>query len=183
MATLPSIAGDLHLSRRLVGKSYGPFQVDLEWFADELAIEGRRQSGDAPVLEPPAITPALSVERREMRGQVNRQDLIALLRGLDELLERSRELRYEPYDLNFHFHWSRETSHIYLMMIWFDLGLAPRRFDQRFPTAPPRRYRGCRRVSSTPATINAAPMPCRGTGASPRIGQATSMATTGMTQE
>ena len=135
MATLSSIQGEMQLSLRLLGKSYDPFQVDLEWFEYELAIVGRRLPGEAPVLETRAEDPAPPTERRSIRGKINRKDFNQLLSDLDELVERSHPMRFEPYDLNFYFEWSRETRLVYLIVTWFDLALAPRRFDRRFPSA------------------------------------------------
>ncbi len=134
MADLPSINGEIQLSLRLLGKSYDPFQKDLEWFEYELVVEGRERD-HAPAPEAPEAPPVPTLERRAVRGKINRKDFNELLRGLDELIKQSRAMRFEPYDLNFYFEWSHETPLVYLIVTWFDLALAPRRFDQRFPTS------------------------------------------------
>jgi len=128
MAILASINGEVQLSMRLLSKTYDPFQKDIEWFAYELAVEGRR----------PPDSPGAGVEGAvgyAARGQINRKDLNALLSGLDELTAGNGAMRFEPYDLNFYFEWSHETPLVYLIVTWFDLALSPRRFEQRFPSA------------------------------------------------
>lgn len=134
MAVLASITGEMRLTLRLPGKRYDPFQKDLEWFEYELSVEGRR-TADSPDAEPVKATPSTTPLGRVTRGTINRQGLDALLRGLDQLTAENRPLRFEPYDLNFYFEWSHETPLVYLIVTWFDAALAPRRFEQRFPSA------------------------------------------------
>jgi hypothetical protein len=133
VAVLSSIKGEMQLSLRLPGKSYDPFQKDLEWFEYELTVEGRLV-GDSPGNAPAEASTATPVSR-SARGKINRKDLNTLLAALDELTTENRPLRFEPYDLNFYFEWSHETPLVYLIVTWFDAALAPRSFDQRFPPA------------------------------------------------
>ena len=130
MAAIRSIDDEIELSFRLMRKSFDPFQLDLEWFEYEISIKLRRQNESAEDSE---VLPA--TERHTVRGKINRKDLVALMRELDELLAGKDPLRFEPYDLNFYFEWSRETPRIFLIVTWFDLGLSPRRPDHRFPSA------------------------------------------------
>jgi hypothetical protein len=134
MATLSSVNGEVELSLRLMKKSLDPFQVDLEWFEYDLSIVLHRSAVDAASLNPSAGRES-HIERHAIRGKFNRKDFRELLRGIDALLNQDQALRFEPYDLNFYFEWSRETPHVCLIITWFDLGLLPRRLDQRFPTA------------------------------------------------
>ncbi len=134
MATLASINGEIELSLRLMKKSFDPFQVDLEWFEYDLSIMLRRGAEDGPRLGAHSDR-ELHIERHAIRGKFNRKDFRELLREIDGLLNEDRSLRFEPNDLNFYFEWSRETPHVCLIITWFDLGLSPRRLDQRFPTA------------------------------------------------
>jgi len=129
VATLSSIQGEVQLSLRLLGKSYDPFQKDLEWFDYELSVEGRRLADSS------ANEPATGPLSHIARGRINRKDLNALLHALDDLTTQNQPMRFEPYDLNFYFEWSHETPLVYLIVTWFDAALASRRFDQRFPSA------------------------------------------------
>lgn len=134
MAKLSSIQDDIQLSFRLTGRSYDPFQVDLEWFEYELAIKVGKEAGPCPSSE----TGEFALRHREcdsVSGRINRKDFRDLLAGLDELLAEGTDLQFEPYDLNFYLEWTRETEHICLIVSWFDLGLSPRGLDHRFPTA------------------------------------------------
>ncbi len=123
----------MQLSLRLLNKSFDPFQKDLEWFQYELSVEGRRLA-DSSAGELAADFSSEPVSRTA-QGKINRKDLNALLRALDQLVAEDRPMRFEPYDLNFYFEWSHETPLVYLIVTWFDAALAPRRFDQRFPSA------------------------------------------------
>ena len=130
MALLTSIQGEMQLALRMLGKSYDPFQQDLEWFEYEVLVEGApmvvgSEEGKFPT----------SAEVRRARGKFNRKELNDLLRSLDDLLDHSEPLRFEPGDLNFYFDWSHETPLVYLVVTWFDLAFASRRLDRRFPTA------------------------------------------------
>lgn len=129
MAILASISGEMQLTLRLLSKTYDPFQKDMEWFAYELAVEGRRQA------DSPGAGAETGAAGYTARGQINHKDLNALLGGVEELTAGNGAMRFEPYDLNFYFEWSHETPLVYLIVIWFDLALSPRRFDQRFPSA------------------------------------------------
>lgn len=135
MATLTSVHGEIHLALSLLSKSFDPFQLDLEWFEYELGVEGHREAAEGSTPRLPGPPESAAVERRSVRGRFHRQDFAELLRGLDDLLEQGQALRFEPYDLNFYLEWSLETPHIYLIVSWFDLALAARRFDHRFPSA------------------------------------------------
>ena len=117
MATLSSVRGEMQLFFRLLGKSYDPFQMDLEWFEYEMCVEGRRQ-------------PAVAAEDASLDITVGVAPSSAA-RGL----ESPGPLRFEPRGLDFYFEWSRETPLVYLIVTWFDLALFPRGLDQRFPTA------------------------------------------------
>jgi hypothetical protein len=134
MAVLVSVTGEMRLTWRLLGKSYDPFQKDLEWFAYELSVEGRRQA-ETPGTELAKGSPSAPLPSHVTRGTINRRDLNALLGGLNQLTTENRPMRFEPYDLNFYFEWSHETPLVYLIVTWFDAALAPRRFEQRFPSA------------------------------------------------
>jgi len=134
MATLTSINREIELSLRLIKKSLDPFQVDLEWFEYDLSIMLRRAADEGPQLRR-STERGSQIERHAVRGKINRKDFRELLREIDGLLNQDRPLRFEPYDLNFYFEWSRETPHVCLIITWFDLALSPRRLDQRFPTA------------------------------------------------
>lgn len=127
MALLASVQLEMRLSLRLLGKSFDPFQADLEWFEYELSIEG----GAPPVGAPGAAV----VETRTATGRMNRKGFNELLRALDMLVGSGVPLRFEPADLNFYFEWSHETPLVYLILTWFDLAFSPRRLDQRFPAA------------------------------------------------
>jgi hypothetical protein len=128
MATLRSIEGEVELSLRLIDRTFDPFQLDLEWFEYELSIKLLRRQADRDAHLP-------LVEHHSGKGKINTKDLAALLRDLDALLETGDPLRFEPYDLNFYFEWSRETPRIFLIVTWFDLGLSPRSHAHRFPSA------------------------------------------------
>lgn len=134
MAVLASVTGEMRLTLRLLGRSYDPFQKDLEWFNYELSVEACRRadvSGNEPVQTASSPPPP----SRSTRGNINRKDLNELLSALDMLTSENRPLRFEPYDLNFYFEWSHETPLVYLIVTWFDAALSPRRFEQRFPSA------------------------------------------------
>jgi|GEM_PF-3994345 len=132
MAVLASVTGEMRLTLRLVGKSYDPFQKDLEWFAYELSVEGCSPATTSGI-EPGRTASSAPPPSHATRGTINRKDLNALLSGLDRLVSENRPMRFEPYDLNFYFEWSHETPLVYLIVTWFDAALTPRRFDQRFP--------------------------------------------------
>lgn len=127
MAVLYSIQGEVQLSLRLLGKSFDPFQKNLEWFEYEMVVEA------APLAENDGGRHR--IERRSITGRMNRQEFNELLRGIDGLIVDSDPMRFEPFDLKFYFEWSHETPLIYLIVAWFDLALAPRTLEQRFPTA------------------------------------------------
>jgi hypothetical protein len=74
------------------------------------------------------------MERHAARGKINRKDLSALLSGLDGLILRGQDLRYEPYDLNFYLEWKLETPRVYSIVTWFDMALSPRIINSRFPS-------------------------------------------------
>jgi len=134
MAKLASIQDDLQLSFRLIGKSYDPFQIDLEWFEYELDVKIGKDCGAGYISEEGTA----GETRRQcssVSGRINAKDFRDLLSGLDELLAEGKDLRFEPYDLNFYLEWTRETEHICLIVSWFDLGLSPRGLEHRFPTA------------------------------------------------
>jgi hypothetical protein len=128
MASLLSSAGDLQLNLQLLRTTYDPFQQDLEWFEYEVSIEAGVQNG---ITE----TAAQPEQRMVARGKFNRQEFNRLLRDLDVLIEQSRPLRFEPADLKFYFEWSHETPSVYLLVTWFDLALAARTLEQRFPAS------------------------------------------------
>ncbi|HUK91426.1 MAG TPA: hypothetical protein VLZ81_13560 [Blastocatellia bacterium] len=133
MAKLSSIQDDIELCFRLIGRSYDPFQVDLEWFDYELAVK----VGKAPRCSDPEGDHSQAPRREcdSVSGRINTKDFKDLLACLDELLAEGKDLQFEPYDLNFYLEWTRETEHICLIVSWFDLGLSPRELDHRFPTA------------------------------------------------
>lgn len=133
MAELLSVQSEIRLSFRLLGKASDPFEKSLEWFDYELAVEGGKIAGAFGREASPADRPP-EAERRSAHGKISSKDLDDFLHGLDELIEYSRALRFEPYDLNFYFEWSHETPLVYLIVTWFDLALSPRRFDRRFPS-------------------------------------------------
>ena len=128
MACLFSSAGDLQLNVRLLRTTFDPFQQDMEWFEYEVSVEGGLQNNATEAPSEPSL-------RTAVRGKVNRQEFNQLLRGFDDLLERSQSIRFEPADLKFYFEWSHETPSVYLLITWFDLALAARTLEQRFPTA------------------------------------------------
>jgi len=128
MAKLTSIDGAVVLELALRGKSFDPFQKDLEWFEYEAAVEGRREPE-------PEGSISFDEERRSVEGQLNRKEFNDLLRGIDDLIAHSKALRFEPADLNLYFEWSHETPSVFLIVTWFDLALSPRSLEQRFPSA------------------------------------------------
>src|SRR5262249_28084660 len=114
-------------------REYDPFQMDLEWFKYELAIKinwpGEQQSAEIPGEA------AVRLERHAARGKINRKDLSILLAGVDDLILRGKDLKFEPYDLRFYLEWKMETEHVYSIITWFDLALLPREARRRFPSA------------------------------------------------
>src|SRR2546426_1181348 len=70
--------------------------------------------------------------RGSAQGKFSSKDLDDSRRGLDELIEYSRALRFEPSDLIFYSEWSHEPPLVFLIVTWFALALSPRRFDRRF---------------------------------------------------
>ena len=128
MARLVSIDGAVILDLVLTGKFLDPFQKDLEWFEYAVSVEGRREPE-------PEGSISFDEERRNVEGKLNRKEFSELLRGLDDLVAHSRAVRFEPADLNFYFEWSHETPNVFLIVTWFDLALAPRSLEQRFPSA------------------------------------------------
>jgi hypothetical protein len=134
MAKLSSIQDDIQLSFHLMGKSYDPFQMDLEWFEYELTVKVGKECDAGRAVETGQSSDR-RLECNSVSGRINTKDFRDLLAGLDELLAEGKDLQFEPYDLNFYLEWTRETEHICLIVSWFDLGLSPRGFDHRFPTA------------------------------------------------
>src|SRR5262249_40587460 len=133
MATLLALQEQIELELRLLEKEYDPFQLDLEWFRYELAVNIRRTSHTpAPDAGAEAGTPA-RLERHSATGKLSRKDLYSLRSGLDGLILRGQELRFEPYDLNFYMEWKIETPHVYSIVSWFDMALSPRDHTSRFP--------------------------------------------------
>jgi hypothetical protein len=128
MASLLSSAGDLQLNVRLLRTSFDPFQQDLEWFEYEVSVEAGLADDTTETAAQPAI-------RTAVRGNFNRQEFNQLLRALDDLLDRSCAMRFEPSDLKFYFEWSHETPSVFLLVTWFDLALSARTLQQRFPAA------------------------------------------------
>jgi hypothetical protein len=128
MASLFSNAGDLQLNVRLLRTTFDPFQQDLEWFEYEVSVEAGFQNDAAEMAAEPLV-------RTAVRGKLNRQEFSQLLRAMDDLLDRSQGMRFEPADLKFYFEWSHETPSVYLLITWFDLALVARTLEQRFPTA------------------------------------------------
>jgi hypothetical protein len=135
MAKLLALQEEIELELRLLEKEYDPFQLDLEWFKYELALKIRR-SGQPSLPDTRIRTkPAARLERHAARGKINRKDLADLLSGLDGLILRAQEMRFEPYDLNFYMEWKLETPHVYSIVTWFDMALSPRDLKSRFPSA------------------------------------------------
>lgn len=130
MATLQSVDGDIRLSLRMTGKSFDPFQQDLEWFEYELAAEvSPRESGESPIEN------RAWEKMRSAKGKINRKDFQILVDGIEGLAASGAAMRFEPYDLHFCFEWAKGTDLVFLIVTWFDLALVPRSFEQRFPTA------------------------------------------------
>lgn len=135
MARLFALQEEIELELRLLEREYDPFQMDLEWFKYELAIRIKR-TGRAPAPDAGGGTANLTrLERHAARGKINRKDLFVLLSGLDDLIQRGSDLRYEPYDLNFYMEWKMETPHVYSIVTWFDMALSPRDLKSRFPSS------------------------------------------------
>jgi hypothetical protein len=133
MARIISIQEEIELSLRLLEKEYDPFQMDLEWFKYELSIKAKR-AGQTRPAEAPGGTGMPALMEHAARGKINRKDLSALLSGLDGLILRGQDLRYEPYDLNFYLEWKLETPRVYSIVTWFDMALSPRIINSRFPS-------------------------------------------------
>src|SRR5215831_7280714 len=90
MATLLALQEQIELELRLLEKEYDPFQLDLEWFRYELAVNIRRDSQTAFPDAQAEIGKSARLERHTARGKINRKDLSILLSGLDGLILRDR---------------------------------------------------------------------------------------------
>lgn len=130
MATLSSVRDELEFELRCLGKEYDPFQMDLEWFEYELSVRVVGSPSDDDEADD-----QINPEGSTIRGKINRKHLIDLIAELDALLSEGQVLRFEPPDLSFYLEWSRETEHVCLIVVWFDVALTPRSPDQAFPTA------------------------------------------------
>ena len=90
MATLLALQEQIELELRLLEKEYDPFQLDLEWFRYELAVNIRRDSQTAFPDAQAEIGKWARLDRHTARGKINRKDLSILLSGLDGLILRDR---------------------------------------------------------------------------------------------
>jgi len=131
MARLIALQEEIELELRLLEREYDPFQMDLEWFTYELAIKIKRPEPDSA----PGGGDSSRRQRHTGKGKINRKDLSILLAGLDELLDEGKDLRFEPYDLNFYMEWRLETQLVFSIVTWFDMALSPRNATSRFPSA------------------------------------------------